>query len=126
MRRCMESPGGKSGAPRHLAGRLDRAGAALVSAMRVLPVAGEPLKQHHSPNSKMPQAWSSVRVERMIERVHLLGPRPLSELLAEIVRATGQPAVIADHVEAYARLDPEIVRALGADSFAPMPLGVVR
>ena len=126
MRRCMESPGGKAGAPRHLAGRLDRAGAALVSAMRVLPVAGEPLKQHHSPNSKMPQAWSSLRFERMIERVHLLGPRPLAELLIEITITTGQHALVVDRVEEYSRLDPEIIRFLGADRFPPMPLGVAR
>ena len=66
------------------------------------------------------------RFERQIMRVHALGPRPLAELLDELATATGQPALIADRVEAYAGLDPEIVRALGGDNFPPMPLEVVR
>ncbi len=62
------------------------------------------------------------RFERMIERVHALGPRPL----AEIAAATGQHVRVVDLVEEFARLDTEIVRALGADRFPPMPVGVVR
>ena len=92
--------------------RLDRAGAAVAPALRALPVTGELAVGQH--------------LERMIERVHALGPRPLAELLDEIATATGQPALIADRVEAYAGLNPEIVRALGADRFPPMPLEVVR
>jgi len=63
--------------------------------------------------------------DRVIERVHALGPRPLAEMLAEIATATGKPDLIADRVEAYAALDPEIVRAVGANSFPVMPLQVV-
>ena len=62
----------------------------------------------------------------MIECVHALGPRPLAELLIEIARYTGQENFIANRLHAYAGLDPEIIRALGADLFPPMPLGVVR
>jgi hypothetical protein len=64
--------------------------------------------------------------EHQVARLHALGPRPLFEMLAEIARSTGQPALIADHVAKYARLDPEIVRAIGADHFPPNVLGVVR
>ena len=64
--------------------------------------------------------------ERLIERVHSLGPRPLAEMLDEIAAATGQPDVVADRVEAYAQLDPGVVRAVGGDRFPPMPLGLVR
>jgi len=35
-------------------------------------------------------------------------------------------SLIADRLQAYAGLDPEIVRALGGDSFPVMPLQVVR
>ena len=35
-------------------------------------------------------------------------------------------SLIADRLQAYAGLDPEIVRALGADRFPPMLLEVVR
>ncbi len=66
------------------------------------------------------------RFEHLIERVHRLGPRPLAELLAEIATATVEPDLIADRVEAYAGLDPEAVRAVGADHFPPSVLGVVR
>ncbi len=66
------------------------------------------------------------RFEHMVERVHGLGPLPLAELLGEIATATGQPALIADRIQAYSRLDPERFRAIGADRFPPMPLEVVR
>ena len=66
------------------------------------------------------------RLERMVERVHALGPRVVSELLSEIAIATGEPGLIADRVEAYAALDPAVLRAVGADSFPPSVLGIVR
>lgn len=62
----------------------------------------------------------------MVEHLHCLGPRPVAELLIEIARCTGQSSLIADRLQAYAGLDPEIVRAVGADSFPPSVLGVVR
>ena len=65
------------------------------------------------------------RFDRLVERVHRLGPRPLAELIAEIATATGEPGLIADRLQAYAGLDPEIVRAVGGDRF-PTVLGVVR
>jgi hypothetical protein len=68
----------------------------------------------------------SPRFERQIERLHRLGPRPFAELLAEIATGTGASDLIADRVEAYSRLDPEIVRAVGGDRFAPSALAVVR
>ncbi len=72
------------------------------------------------------EAVAGPRFERMVERVHNLGPRPLAELLIEIARRTGQSIFIADQLQAYAALDPEIVRFVGGDKFPPMPLGVVR
>ena len=47
-------------------------------------------------------------------------------MIAEIATATGEPGLVVDLVEKYARLDPEIVRAVGADRFPPSVLGVVR
>jgi hypothetical protein len=72
------------------------------------------------------QALASTRFEHMVARVHAPGPRPLAELLAEIATATGEHALIAGRVAAYARLDPAVVRALGVDIFPPNVLGVVR
>ena len=103
-----------------MTGRLDRASAAVANAMRILPAAGEP--GHMSAG----ESAAGQRRERLIERVHSLGPRPLSEMLAEIAIATGQPGVVMDRLHAYAALDSAIVRALGGDRFPPMPLGLVR
>jgi len=100
--------------------RLDRASAAVANALRVLPAAAEP--GYPSPG----ELAAGPRWERLIERVHSLGPRPLAELLAEIAAVTGQHVRVVDLVEEYSRLDPEIVRAVGADRFPPMPLEVVR
>ncbi len=66
------------------------------------------------------------RFERMVERLHRLGPRPLAELLIEIARGTGQSSFIAARLQAYAGLAPEIVRALRADQFPPRMIEVVK
>lgn len=52
---------------------------------------------------------------RAVERLHALGVRPLAELLIEI---DADPDVVAR----YARLDPTIIRALGADRWPPAPI----
>ncbi len=78
------------------------------------------------PGGHLDEPTTGPRWEHLVERVHALGVRPLAELLVEIATATGQSSFIAHRLEEYARLDPEIVRALGADSFPPMPLQVVR
>ena len=71
------------------------------------------------------QPLAGSRFERLIERVHSLGPRPFAEMLDEIAAATGRPDIVADRVEAFARLDPETVRAVGGDQFPPSVLEVV-
>ncbi len=103
----IESPAGwATGGPRdHRAWRLDAS------------------KDTRSPHN--PQGLAGQRLDRLIERVHALGPRPLAELLGEIATATGEPGLIADRVAAYARLDPDLVCALGGDRFPTMPLAVL-
>jgi hypothetical protein len=59
------------------------------------------------------------RFAHLIERLHGLGPRPTAELLIEIANRTGQSKFIADRLQAYTGLDPEIVRAVGGDGFPP-------
>ena len=68
----------------------------------------------------------SARWERQIERLHRLGPRPTAELLIEIARDTGRPDIVVGRLQEYARLDSEIVRAVGGDRFPAMPFQVVR
>ena len=68
----------------------------------------------------------SARWERNLEHLHPLSPRVFGELLAEIVRRTGESKFIAYRVEAYAQLDRDVLRLLGGDRFAPNVLGVVK
>ena len=91
-----------------------------------LSIAGKLFEGDDTQTASTVQPLAGPRFERQVERLHSIAPRPLGELLAEIATATGQPSLIADRVEAYAALDPEIVRALGADRFPPSVLGVVR
>jgi hypothetical protein len=66
-------------------------------------------------------ALKQLRRQRLAERVHDLGPRPL--LCALIEAALGD----VDHVLArYGALDADVVRALGADEFPPASLTLVR
>ena len=88
--------------------------------------AGRLFERENTQSYRSAQPLAGSRFERMVEHLHSLGTRPLAEMLDEIATATGRPDIVADLVAAYAQLDPEIVRALGADSFAPMPLELVR
>jgi hypothetical protein len=51
----------------------------------------------------------------LARRLHALGPRPLFDYLNKVER--GYP--LREHLEAYARLDPGVVAALGATQFGP-------
>ena len=108
--------------------RLDRVTATTADVMRILPFAGPPA--HMSPGEipaglATTQPLAGPRFEHMVERLHRLGSRVLGELLFEIATATSEPGLISDCVEAYAGLDPVIVRALGADRFPPSVLCAV-
>ena len=85
----------------------------------VIQRAGGLFTTYDSRTSCKTQLLVGPRFERQIKRIHALDPRPLAELLTEIATATGEPGLIADRLQAYAALDPEIVRALGADKFPP-------
>ena len=91
--------------------------------------AGRRLNPEHSRNRRALQCSAeinSARRERLIERVHALGPRPLAEMLAEIAVATGQHVRVVDLVEEYAQLDPAVLRFLGGDKFPPNVVEVVK
>ena len=59
---------------------------------------------------------SLARLRRLAERLHSLGPRPTFELLKEIANGGD----LWRRLERYAELDPEIVRAIGADEMPPL------
>ena len=69
----------------------------------------------------------SPRFVLLVEQLHGLGSRPLGELLIEVAGA--DPSVQDDIIlclEHYRRLDPDLVHALGGDTFAPAPIHEVR
>jgi hypothetical protein len=57
-----------------------------------------------------------LRRQRLVEHLHRLGPSPLGHFLNEVELG----ASVADHLERYRRIDPEFVRALGVDRYAPI------
>jgi hypothetical protein len=50
-------------------------------------------------------------IRRLGGHLHALGPRPVAELLLEL----DEKVDVLARLEAYARLDPSIVKYLGAD-----------
>ena len=61
---------------------------------------------------------SDLRRDRLVLHLHRLGPRPVSELLKELLGTDAELQADALFLlEKYGALDPEIVRALDADSF---------
>jgi hypothetical protein len=61
------------------------------------------------------ETFHTARLRRLASRVHELGERPLYEPLRELL--SGHE--LLETLERYARLDPAIVRALGADRLPP-------
>ena len=63
---------------------------------------------------------SGPRYARLVRHLHRLGEKPISELLKELVGNDDELQADALFLlEKYGALDPEIVRALGGDTFPP-------
>jgi len=58
-----------------------------------------------------------VRLQRDVEKVHRLGPRPLYEMMIELGHDRLLRVEIERLVARYAALDPAVVEALGGDRF---------
>ena len=68
-----------------------------------------------------------LRRQRLVERLHRLGPRAVFELLAELARHHPDIAEDLDRrLARYAALDPAMLAATGGDRFAPLPVHLVR
>ena len=63
-----------------------------------------------------------LKFHRQIEKLHRLGPRPYGELLVEIGEQLKCRSFIDRRLEAYAALDPKVVRELDGDEFPRPPL----
>ena len=69
-----------------------------------------------------PKGASDLRRQRQIEHVHRLGARAVGELLREV-----DDGADLDHaLAAYERLTPDLLKAVGGDSFPAQPIHVVR
>ena len=58
---------------------------------------------------------AELRLQRLAETLHALGPRPVFEFCREIAEAHDINADVQRRLERYARLDPAFVQALGRD-----------
>jgi len=63
--------------------------------------------------SSSESASIEMRRQRKIERIHALGPRALSELIAELRRGRDIDCVL----ERYSSVSPEAVKVAGAERF---------
>ena len=73
-----------------------------------------------------PEVVADMRFRRQVERLHLLGPRAVAELLAEIGAERGITAIVDRKLDLYTELDPAAIEAVGGDTFWPSPLREVR
>ena len=64
---------------------------------------------------------AGLRRQRQIEHVHQLGPRAVGELLYEVTEGEDLDRAL----DAYERLTPSLLEAVGADRFPPSPIYVV-
>ena len=71
------------------------------------------------------QAQRRLQRQHHVEQVHRLGARVIFELLNELDRVHGLGDDLDRRLERYARLDPDLLAALGADRFPAAPLRVV-
>ena len=67
-----------------------------------------------------------LRRHRQVEHLHTLGLRAMDELLKEVGEQRGCQTFIDMRLKAYAKLDPEIVKVLGAGEFPRPPLYEVK
>ena len=80
-----------------------------------------PPSRHHDP------ATTAIKFQRLVGHLHALGPRPVAELLTELVGHDEQARSDVLHLlEKYSGLDPALVRALGGSGFPAQPLHEVR
>lgn len=68
---------------------------------------------------------ASSALQRAAERLHGLGPRPVAVFIAKLIDDLGADPSVLDRLVDWQRLDPQILRSLGADRFQRTPLDVV-
>ena len=72
-------------------------------------------------------ATAEITFRRLVGHLHALGPRPVAELLTELVGHDEQARSDVLHLlEKYAGLNPALVHALGGSGFPAPPIHEVR
>ncbi len=66
-------------------------------------------------NDSANQSQNRLRLQFLAARLHDLGPKPLFYFLSEIERG----AEIRSHLEKYAQLPPDFIKAYRGDKFGP-------
>lgn len=66
-----------------------------------------------------------VRLRRLIQHFHRLGPAPLGHFLQEMIDEFDLAAPVAAKLELYGRIDAEFIKINCGDQFAPPPLHIV-
>ena len=84
------------------------------------PTADHPSRRRRPVRQSVTGPLFDARFRQLIDHLHQLGPRPISELLRELIGRDEQ--VCTDLfllLERYYRLDPSAVEAVGSDRFTP-------
>ncbi len=68
---------------------------------------------------------ANFRRQRLVEKLHRLGPRAVGEMLDEIGAERMIGALIDAKLVRYAHIHPPLLSALGGDRFPPAPLRAV-
>jgi hypothetical protein len=71
------------------------------------------------------QELARLHRQRLVARIHDLGPRAVFELVDELDRHHGLGDDLDRRLQRYADADPELLHAFGADRFAPLPTRVI-
>ena len=66
-----------------------------------------------------------TRLVSQLRRVHGYGPRPTFELVIDLATRAGAIELLEHIAELYAKLDPDLLRAIGAHDFPARPIRVV-
>jgi hypothetical protein len=81
-------------------------------------------QENTAPQPQRQEFLNALRRQRAVERL-CRTPRLIFELLDELDRHYGLGADLDRRLQRYAALDPELLRALGADKFPGLPIRLI-
>lgn len=66
--------------------------------------------------------FNNLRRQRLIQKIHQLGPRAMAEFINELAFDLLAEDAVDAKLERYAALDPAVVAAFGGDRFPASPI----